>query len=138
MKKLLVIILILIPTNLFAADWFSWDKENTALHVPLTALMVVDLGQTLWIADNCDYRTIPKSKGTGTFKHYKCSESNSLIGDFPSRGEVWTYFGASYALTTLATWVLPEKYSHALQGGVISLEVYAIDKNVQIGVGFKF
>jgi len=30
----------------------SWDEENTRLHIPLTALMFIDLGQTLYIADH--------------------------------------------------------------------------------------
>jgi hypothetical protein len=129
------------------ADWFTWDDDNTALHVPLTALMVVDLGQTLWIADNC--RPTGKRQWVYDDKqvfgqweyqmHESCYERyNTYLGEHPSRGEVWTYFAGSYALTTFATWVLPEKYSHALQGGVIGLELYMVGNNIMLGIGSDF
>jgi hypothetical protein len=126
MKKLLIIILILIPSNLFAADWFTWDKENTYLHVPLTALYVADLGQTLWAHDNYWEK--------GTPKH----EQNKVLGKYPSRGEIYTYFAASYALNTAIVYMLPEKWSHAFQGGIITVELYAIDNNLGWGLGVKF
>jgi hypothetical protein len=124
MKKLLIIILLLVPTNLFAADWNSWDEENTALHIPLTILYVADLGQTLWAHDNI------------WGKGYR--EGNDLLGHNPSKDEIWGYFIGSYALTTWVVWKLPPKYSHALQGAVINLEINVVNHNYTVGVGIKF
>ena len=45
-----------------AGEWFTWDEANTKLHAPLTVLMVVDLGQTLWIAENHETQMMSMAK----------------------------------------------------------------------------
>lgn len=125
MKALALIspVLILTLALLFApAHAGSWDEENTRLHVPLTFLMIVDYGQTLYIADHPD----------------KYSESNGMMGDHPSRKEVREYFVLYYLTATGLTWVLPAKWSHWYQRGVITMEIYSTVNNKYIGVGFSF
>ena len=100
----------------------SWDEENTRLHVPLTALMIIDYGQTLYIADHSD----------------KYSETNMIMGDHPSSKEITEYFVLSYLTVTGLTWLLPDKWSHGFQTSVITLELYCTTQNKSIGVGFKF
>jgi hypothetical protein len=130
MKKALLIICLLLSS---CAG--SWDRANTALHVPYTALMVADLGQTLWIVDNpMEYRFT--LHGVDFYKPH--SEANPFLGKHPSKDEVYAYFIGSYALTTAITYWLPPKWSHAFQGGAISLQIYAVENNYSAGVGFKF
>ena len=115
------------------SKWFSWDDTNTALHVPLTVLYVVDYRQTIWISENPH---TPLGNGWTIYNHHK--ESNFILGPNPSRGDIDKYFISTYALTTFAVWILPEKWSHGLQAGVISIEIYAVNNNYQLGVEFNF
>ena len=127
MKKAIITLCIVlaIATPAHAGEWFSWDETNTALHVPLTLLMVADLGQTLWAQEYY--------WSTG-ISH----EQNKIIGPFPSKSEVKEYFALSYAVTTGLTYILPPKWSHGFQTGVITMEVIVVHHNYSIGVGFKF
>jgi hypothetical protein len=125
-KKLLIIALLLIPSTASAEEWFTWDDANTQFHVALTTLFIIDLGQSIYASDNLWTRE--------TGRH----ENNQILGKYPSNGDVYTYFAASYALTTFVTYALPEKWSHAFQGGVIMLQLHVINDNYMAGVGFKF
>lgn len=99
----------------------SWDEENTGLHVPLTALMIVDYGQTLYIADHPIYY-----------------ENNVIMGDYPSRRKVTEYFVLYYLTATGITWALPAKWSHWYQKGIITMEIYHTVHNKYLGIGFSF
>lgn len=116
----LILILILLLATPAYAD--SWDEENTILHIPLTALMIVDYGQTLYIADHPN-------------EYY---ETNIIMGDHPSRKEVTEYFILSYLAVTSLTWLLPDKWSHGFQTSIITMEIYHTVKNKYIGIGFSF
>ena len=125
MKRLVLIspVIILALALLSApAHAGSWDEENTRLHVPLTALMIIDLGQTLYIADH------PK----------EYHEMNPLINKHPSRKEVTEYFVLSYLTVTGLTWVLPAKWSHGLQKGKIIISISLTTHNKFTGIGFSF
>jgi hypothetical protein len=151
MKRIIITLCILFAayTPAQAGEWFTWDETNTKLHIPLTVLMIVDMGQTLWIADNCN--PIQKKKwivydSIWTPDQYAywtepapCHEHYNLyLDEHPSKSEIYKYFIASYALTTFVVYALPERYSHALQGGVISLEAYMVENNYSLGIGVKF
>ena len=120
MLRLTLIILILLLAAPVSAG--SWDEENTRLHVPLTALMIVDYGQTLYIADH-------------PIIYY---ETNVIMGNHPSRRKVTEYFMLSYLTITGITWALPAKWSHWYQKGVITVEAYYTVHNKSIGIGFSF
>jgi hypothetical protein len=126
MKKLVIIIICLLLTSCAG----TWDKKNTELHVPLTAIMLVDYGQTLYNVEN---------------RYSKCqneitchTETNTILGKFPNRQSVQNYFAISYALTTFAVYALPEKWSHGFQVGVITIESYVTLNNYYLGAGVKF
>lgn len=106
-----------------SSDWFSWDDKNTKLHYYVTALMLLDMGQTLHIADN------PQM-------YYE--KHNFYLDEHPTRTEVRQYFTWSYILMTASFYVLPSKVSHLAQKGVIGLEVYMVGNNAYIGVGVNF
>lgn len=122
MKALALALILILALSTAPAHAGSWDEQNTRLHMPLTVLMFIDLGQTLYIADHPD----------------EYSESNGMMGDHPSRKKVREYFVLSYLMITGLTWALPAKWSHGLQKGVITMEVYSTVNNKYIGVGFSF
>lgn len=120
-KVILIIALLFITTPAFAGNYhFTWDEENTALQIPMTALFILDLGQTIWN------------------NNHGWKETNPAIGENVSKEKIYGYFIGTYALTTLAVWALPPKWSHALQGGAISVELYATGNNISLGVGISF
>lgn len=136
MKKLLAIIIILLPLTAHAEKkWFTWDRTNTALHVPLTILYWVDYKQTVRFTENNIYHETDKYGWKAKKFHY---ESNTILGPNPSRGDIDKYFIGSYALTTALIYTLPDKWSYALQSGVIAVELYAIDNNYRAGIGIRF
>ena len=126
MKKAIIALCLIfvLTTQAHAGEWFTWDDTNTKLHVPLTLLMVADLGQTLWAQEHY----------WPTGQH----EQNQILGEYPSRGEIWNYFAVSYSLVTAITYALPDKYSHGFQGGIITMEVIVINNNYGLGIGVKF
>jgi len=113
------------PCTAHADEWFTWDKANTQLHIPLTTLIIADYGQTMWARDNF-------------WKNGKGREINNILGELPSKTEIRTYFALSYALSTFITYALPDKYSHGFQTGVIFMEIYIVNKNCSYSIGFKF
>lgn len=163
----IIVALLIMLTAISPTSAGSWDDTNTKLHVPYTILMLVDLGQTLWIVDNTykyeetlDYayqicvseeiEVVPDSGQKVRLKprceQYRDTmpiynthrEANPFIGTHPSKAEVYQYFIGTYVLTTWLVYALPPKWSHALQGGMISLQVYAIENNYIANVGFDF
>ncbi len=132
MKILLLIICIVLIPYPAHAEWFSWDKANTKLHVPLTLLMIADYKQTLY-----NEKTYYHNDGwDGAFTWHR--ESNKILGSLPSRSAIQHYFIASYATTTALVYFLPEKWSHYLQSGVIALELYVVENNYSLGAKIKF
>jgi len=113
----------------YAGEWFTWEKKNTELHYYVTGLMIADLGQTLYIADNCT----PDATGA-----YEESENNYFLGNCPSREEVKEYFGWAYLAITGITYILPDKWSQWFQKGTITVELMAVGDNISVNVGWGF
>ena len=109
--------------------YFTWDETNTKLHIPLTLLMAIDLGQTLYIADNCT---------PDVFGSYKESENNIFLSKCPTRTEVKQYFGWSYLALTGMTFVLRDNWSYGLQGSAITVQILVTGDNFSVNVGLGF
>ena len=124
MKNLLLIILMLsFPVISYGDDgWFSWDEGNTVLQVPMTVVIAMDLGTTLDITRHPD----------------RYEEVNPLLGKHPPQNRVWKHFIGSYILTTGIVYILPPKWSHAFQVGMIGVEAYWVNHNLRIGLRVKF
>ena len=115
--------IVLFPGISFAGDgWFSWDEGNTVLQVPKTILTAMDLGTTLDITRHAD----------------KYNEVNPILGKHPSQDKVWKYFITAYIITTGITYVLPSRWSHGFQMGMIGVEAYWVNHNLRIGLRVKF
>ena len=124
MKNLLLIILILsFPVISYGDDgWFSWDEGNTILQVPMTVVIAMDLGTTLDITRHPD----------------RYEEVNPLLGKHPPQNRVWKHFIGSYLIETGIVYILPPKWSHGFQVGVIGVEAYWVNHNLHIGLRVKF
>ncbi len=100
----------------FAADTVeSWKKTANIL-------LAVDWLQT---------RDIALSNGT-------FSETNLILGTYPSVGSVNNYFLASMALLNLSDYVLPQRYAKFVYQAISIVEVSAVTHNTHIGVRLKF
>jgi len=113
-------------------EWFTWDKWNTRLHIPLVATMYIDYRQTLNISESCDNLQIKK------YGFLHSHESNIYLGACPSKAKVTRY----YSLTTIGisalTYILPAKASYLLQGGTVTVELFSIGNNIYLQGGFHF
>ena len=129
MKRIIItlVLMLLLSSCATTGDYFSWDETNTKLHVPLTLLMVADLGQSTWTQEHY----WGKYRGA-------TNEQNKFIGKYPSKEEVREYFALSYLVTTGLTYILPPDWSHGFQTGVITMEVIVVEHNYSIGIGVKF
>ncbi len=122
------LLLLAMPVSACAADdWFSWDKTNTILQVPMTLTMTVDMMPTLSI----DYYSgSPTDPGA--------YEVNPILGRHPSDSEIVTYFVGMLATRILVTWVLPPRWSHVFQGMFIVHDVGIIVHNRILGLRISF
>jgi hypothetical protein len=106
----------------FSCFGCSWSNADIARHAAFTGLMVVDMAQTLRIADNPD----------------RWHEHNPILGDHPSRSDVCIYFAASYAMVTAAAAALDPPHRAWLQYLVIGVQAASVGNNYAIGLGFGF
>ena len=121
MKELLLLwVGLSYPAVCLAAE--PWDRTDIALGLTSTAALVVDWGQTRYIA-----------------KHPKqCSETNPYLGEHPSIGRVDAYFtGVIVGNLLLGNWLTPDKRK-LLFGAVIVTELLVIGKNRAVGIKVEF
>ena len=119
MKKLLFIILFLLPLDLFADEWTTADTKREAVYLTLHTL---DWAQTREIARNPD----------------KWHEQNAILGKHPSVSQVDRYFIATGALQFAVAYYLPAEYRKAFQYITTGIEIGAVTHNLSIGIGVRF
>ena len=119
MKKIFLIIFLLFPTICFASDW---TKADTVRELTFAALVVVDWGQTLNIADH-------------PTKH---KEYNPILGRHPSRGDVNLYMPLAIIVHGTVSYLLPQKYRKWWQYITIGTEAVTISHNFSLGIGVTF
>lgn len=134
MAKWIVAVSLLFCLPVHANDW---TKTDTAWQLTYTALHVADWGQTLHIRE-CDRESTVFNGQT----YYKggCdhSEGNPILGEYPSRGEVNTYFMTTLILHTAIAYYLPPKYRRVWQIAWIGVEANMVSHNINAGVKFSF
>ena len=128
MMAIIAIVLIFLPVPVQAGEWFSWDDTNTKLHGPLTVLFAVDTLQTYKIAKMFHERGGERYiSSAGHSIHV--DEINPLLGEHPSGSVVLRYMATSYIAVTALVYILPDKWSYAVQAGTIGVEVWAVSSN---------
>jgi hypothetical protein len=107
-----------------APRWWEkheWKESDTALQLSYTMLHLADWGQTLDI-ENHPY-------------HF---ETNPLLGRYPTRGEINTYFATTLALHWLIARALPQRWRNQFQLGTIALEFDVVSDNHSAGIRVNF
>jgi hypothetical protein len=117
MKTILVIILMLIPSVAM-----SWDTKDTYYQGAVIGTLLIDMAQTIKIADNPD-------------KYY---ERNPLLGEHPSKEKVVGYFMGGIIAHTAIAMALPPNYRRIWQCVWIGVESLAIYHNYSVGVKLEF
>lgn len=100
----------------------EWDTTDKVLGAAATTALVVDWGQTRYIAKN------PQS----------FEDRNKLLGKHPSTGQVDLYFASSILGTLLiADWLSPTNRKWFL-GTITAVELVVTSRNQQIGIKLSF
>jgi hypothetical protein len=86
------------------------------------ALHTIDWGQTLHISDNPN----------------EFRETNFLLGEHPSRGNVTEYFIATGIGHILITHILPTEWRKYWQWSTIALEIGCTANNYKLGISATF
>lgn len=128
MKKLIIIILLLIPCYAQAEPFYShkgenrWTRGDTARELLSVQLSLFDLWQTRYIARHPD-------------KYY---ETNKFLGKHPSIEEVNRYFLALTLTHAAISYALPRKYRTPWQYVTIGMQINTVQMNNAIGIKFEF
>lgn len=84
-----------------------WERRATL--VASNAVILCDLSQTLWMADN------------GKWDH-GIVEANPILGQTPSTGTIVAASLGSIAVNTAMYFILPNKWGHYVNLGVLGVE----------------
>lgn len=112
----------LLTVALLAGD--PWTPADTAWQTSLTALKVVDWGQTLDIAAQC---------GAGQFH-----EMNPILSRCPSRNAVHAYFAVSTAGHAVVAYLLPQPYRRVWQTVWVGIQGTNAWWNYRAGIQVAF
>ena len=119
-RYLAALLLILAAPTATASD--KWDTVDFALLTTATTALMLDWGQTRRISRNPD-------------EYY---ETNSLLGDHPSTGDVDKHFAAVMLGTIVIADFLPSAYRKTWLGIITAVEVGYVSQNYQIGIRAEF
>jgi len=99
-----------------------WTKADYTVQVALTAALVADWGQTLHIQRSGPYGF----------------EQNPVLGTYPSRARVNTYFAASIATTWIVADQLDAPWRRVFQVTLLLVEMIVLRNNHMIGFQVRF
>lgn len=100
----------------------SWTFLNGTLAATSTAALVADWGQSL------DRRRLYPRHG----------EANPLLGAYPSRARINTYFGIVIGANLLFGSVLKNPWRDIYFGAITALEGYVVGRNISRGLNISF
>ncbi len=121
MKTVIIILILLFPLSINAAD--KWTQTEIGLQALSTGLQIIDWGTTLDMADRYD---------EGYY------ELNPILGKYPSKGNVNTYFAISIACNILVSHFLSNDKRKWWLSGRIIISGYLINNNYGIGLKMNF
>jgi hypothetical protein len=127
--RFVLYILLLLPSAASAHD--DWTTGDTVRQGVVTALLVVDWGQTRWIVKN---PTDPVRDGTYNWR----AEANPILGSYPSIGKVNTYFTAAIIGHAAVSYFLPRGWRDGWQYVWIGAEINQIAHNRSMGIKIAF
>ena len=105
----------------FQAQAFDeWTNTDTAFQVGYSILHIIDWGQTREIINN------------------GYSESNLILGEYPSKGKINTYFAVTLIGHAAISYVLPHDYRILWQVIWIGMEARTVAWNYNAGIKLGF
>lgn len=116
MKTILMIIILLIPTNVLASDLWTW--QDTTLQTTFTFMALLDRSQTLQI------------KPKGMVEEFSC-----FMGRRPNHQRVNRLFVTYIISHAILSSILDKPYRTAWQIGFISFESSNVNHNMRMGLG---
>lgn len=119
MKTLFVTLLLVLC--LTAPAYAEWSTENKQLFAVHSVLKLIDLRQTLDIANHADVYEI-----------------NPILGKHPTDAEIYSYFLTSYLLTAWLVGELPATLDTHMLGAYIGIQAMVINNNYSIGLRINF
>ena len=123
MKTMLIAILTLMATEVYAAD--PWSKQDIALEVTCFAFhLIINWGQT---------RDLVTRRDQGFYE-----ELNPLLGKHPTMTMVDSYFIGSSLLHLGITHILPKEASPYFQVVRIGIAGTCVIKNLSVGLNMRF
>mgnify|MGYP001559039085 CR=1 FL=1 len=133
MKTTVLLCVLLLAGPVYAGE--PWDKTDVALGAVAATLLVVDWGQTRYIAKHpC------ANAGGGTTcpdPYREVGWAKHFIGERPTSGQVDAYFATSMILGALTAHYLPSTYRKWLLGSVAVVELSVVNHNYRIGIKMK-
>ena len=110
-----------------------WTREDTYRQAALTALLVVDWGQTRYLVKH----PIDPVQANGTY-NWRAEGYNRFLGEHPSLGRVNSYFLAAIVGHAAISYVLPCSLRHGWQYVWIGIEANTVERNHHIGIKMDF
>jgi hypothetical protein len=140
---LMLLAALALPAKAEGLNLDRWTREDSYRQAAVTALLVIDLGQTLWLVKNpknsqvCQpspgFRQIPCST-----THQPRPEGNKLLGETPSIGRVNNYFAISILGHAAISYFLPRGWREGWQYVWIGIEANQVNYNRTIGIKIDF
>jgi len=114
----LILFLTLIASLAHAEEWGKSERVEEGVFL---SLMSVDALTTLDIKNHVGNR-----------------ETNIILGDHPSDASVIGYFGLTALIQYLIVDSLPNEHRALVIGMTITPEIYAVNKNLKVGLSVRF
>lgn len=123
-------LLLILPSLCFADDW---TREDTYTQAALTALLIVDWGQTRYLVKH----PIDPKQPDGTY-NWRAEGYNRFLGEHPSIGRVNNYHVAVLAGHAAISTLLPPGWRKGWQYVWIGIESDTVYRNHHIGLRVDF
>jgi hypothetical protein len=113
------------PAPAHAEDERTWTVLNTSLEASYLVLELADWSTTMSIVSRIE-------------RHIPASETNLLLGHWPSRARVNVYQLTTISLQVTISLLLPTPWREVFQMFTIGLEFYAVANNLTRGYTFTW
>jgi len=101
----------------------SWRQSDVALAGAFTVALLIDAGQTRWLA-------------RGGWRNFR--ESNPILGSHPTVGQLNTYTAVTGLAVLGAAAALPARVRPWLLGSALAVETFTIAGTTQQGIAIRF
>lgn len=129
--RLALLLLLFVAGTAHAGD--DWTREDSYRQAALTALLVIDWGQTRYLVKH----PIDPKQPDGTY-NWRKEGYNRFLGEHPSIGRVNNYIAVAIAGHAAISMLLPPDWRKGWQYVWIGLETDTVYRNHHIGLKIDF